>query len=186
MKTLITRLFVIGCLSTALTTQLSALTISDPGVVGTAAGLAGDTQNGEDVIAQHLLDLGANVVNNLYLGRRYDTGPTNYNGTISSVMDGQDVQGNVVPAGFEYALAKYDGQSAGYVLFNLADWGSNVLPQYSYTIWGSNAEQYAISHFTPFNTEGGDIPGVPDGGLTVVMMGLALCGIEFIRRRVRA
>jgi hypothetical protein len=137
------------------TTANAVLTINDPGVVGTVKGLAGDTGPQEAGFAQHLLDLPANTVNESYAiapnpAHIYNTSSTDYTGTII----GPGVQGAAgdytVDAGWQYALAKYDGKNGGYVLFCL-NGAATTLPQYSYSIWGDNPEQFAISHYTTFN-----------------------------------
>ena len=92
--------------------------------------------------------------------------------------------------GYEFALAKYDGKQGGYVLFYI---GGNavVLPEFPYPIWGGdNEEKYKISHYTLFNSNVDEGPtpysAVPDGGSTLLMLGAALGGFGFVRRRIKA
>jgi hypothetical protein len=169
---------------TCFTPQLNALTLNDPGVVGTATGASGAASPTERTfIAQTLLNMDAND-SLLAFGdpaRDYFTSMTNYDGTITTSQE--FIGTTIVPAGWEYALAKYDGTQAGYVLFNLAAFGSMTLPEYSFSIWGSNPEQFQISNFLAFNTNGGDIPGVPDGGSTLALMGVAFAVLGLVRSR---
>jgi len=170
---------------TCFSPQLNALTLNDPGVVGTATGATGAANPTERLsIAQKLLDMTANT-SDLAFGnpaRDYFTSTTEYSGTITSSLE-VATGSLVVPAGWEYALAKYDGQNAGYVLFNLAALGTSTLPEFSYSIWGSNAGQYQLSNFLALNTNGSDIPGVPDGGSTLALMGLAFAVLGLVRSR---
>jgi hypothetical protein len=160
--------------------QAQALTINDPGVVGTVDGIPGDNSGTEALgFAQYLLNLGANVVDHLGPdGHIYSTSSTDYNNTLVlvdkiDVKDGSPVP--LVPAGYKYALAKYDGQNAGFVLFYLPRFG-NALPEFSYSIWGKNDQQYRITNFTYFNS-------VPDGGSAAVLLGSALLGLGLLRRQ---
>jgi len=169
---------------TTFTAQLNALTLNDAGVVGTATGASGAANPTERIfIAQTLLTMGSNETL-LAFGdpaRDYATSMTDYNGIVSS---SQEFTGTmIVPNGWEYALAKYDGINAGYVLFNIAAYGSMTLPEFSYSIWGGNAEQYQISNFLALNTNGGDIPGVPDGSSTIALLGLAFGVLGLLRTR---
>jgi hypothetical protein len=156
--------------------QAQALTINDPGVVGTVDGLAGDN-TGNDALgfAQHLLDMAANTTESFGSpAHTYKTSTTDYNGTLIKIgLD--DSGGYVVPSGYQYALAKYDGKNAGFVLFYLPTFG-NTLPEFSYSIWGDNDEQYRITNFTFFN-------GVPDGGSAAMLLGSAILGLGLLRRQ---
>jgi hypothetical protein len=158
-----------------------ALTINDAGVVGTVKGLQGDNQNEEYAYAQHLLDLPANTVNNLFtdaasgVEHTYNTSSTEYSGTIT----GPGTEGGgLTVSGYEYVLAKYDGKNAGYVLFYVGG-GTINLPEFSYSIWGDNAEQFQISHWTGFNPA-----SVPDAGSGLALLGMAMAGIGLLRRKV--
>jgi len=135
-------------------TWTSPLTLNSPDVVGIVKGLNGDNPGSDEIaFAQHLLDLPAGTVNDSYVdpisgnAHIYNTSSTEYSGTLTKGIEGTTV---TVASGWEYAIAKYDGKNAGYVLFYLG--GSDAtLPQYSYSIWGGNSCQYAISGYTTFN-----------------------------------
>jgi hypothetical protein len=173
-----------------------ALTINDPGVVGSVyTGTQSSSVTNETVWANYLLSLGANTtVTTDTPGDKppsntdtetYVTGSTDYNGTVSGGVQGA-AGDYTVDGNYQYALVKYDGQNAGYVLFDLSVSG-NTLPEYSYSIWwnGTDTSSYQISHYTAFNpcTENCDEGDVPDGGSTVALLGSALFAFGLLGRR---
>ena len=173
----------------------SALTINDAGVVGTVeAGTQNSSPSNETEWANYLLSLGATTTTtadgNVPLdgqNETYKTSSTDYNGTLSTGTQSAPVGTNdPIPnvAGSQYALVKYDGQNAGYVLYNVADFdgGSGNLPEFSYSLWGK-AEQYRVSHVTTF---GGKTTTVPDGGATLILLGAALSGLGAARRFMKS
>lgn len=178
----------------------SASLIDTVGVVGAIKGkIDNSSPEKEKLAAQYLLDMyfgstdangyaaGANSCNIIGDAGCYATGPTEYTATITG--DGvQYLKDYTVDAGYEFALAKYDGQNGGYVLFYLGG-NATVLPAFSAPLWGTGT-QYDISHHTVFNA---DVTGkptpfgtVPDGGSTLLMLGAALGGFGFVRRRFKA
>ena len=80
-----------------------------------------------------------------------------------------------------YAFVKYDGPNAGYVLFYLGGaLASTIVPVYSNTLWmNPNGSGYAVSGTSYFNK----ITSVPDGGMTLVFLGLGLSLSSWIARR---
>lgn len=168
-----------------------ALTLNDPGVVGTIetdvdSNQATNVAN-EVEWANFLLALAANqnvtVDGNTPVDgdrEHYVTSSTNYTGTLSGGTQIQNTGGTTNVGSYAYVLAKYDGQNAGYVLFNVAALGGTNIPEFSFSVWGSNAGQYQLSHFTGFGTT------VPDGGATLSLLGLALAGIGAVRRYMSA
>jgi hypothetical protein len=173
-----------------------ALTINDAGVVGTIEAGTGNGSNASNETdwSNYLLSLGANATvttdadtppngNN----ETYKTGSNDYNATLSTGTQSAAIGDNdPIPnvAGSQYALVKYDGPNAGYVLYNVADFdgGSGNLPEFSYSIWGK-AEQYRVSHVTTF---GGKTTTVPDGGATLILLGAALSGLGAARRFMKS
>jgi hypothetical protein len=171
------------------------ITINDAGVVGAFTGEVLQGQGGTAVeqelaAAQHLLDMAINSTDptNCSLsgnGDCYKTGDNDYSGTLSG---GTQIDGGTtdlsaaIAAGAVWVLAKYDGQNAGYVMFNLADWiaaGNTSLPQTSADIWSNGQDNgYDISHYTYFTAS------VPDGGATLILLGAALGGLGVLRRRM--
>jgi hypothetical protein len=191
MKSRFTKFALVAFAAAALTCSANALVISDPGVVGTVQyGIPSDPIDEAGYI-NHLLSLGANVTGNSFGGNTYNTSPTDYNGTVSvNLLTGSGTQdvfattGNlVVPSGWDYVIAKYDGTQAGSVVWYLGG-ASMTLPSDSSSIWlNSGGQGFGISHFTVFKADpsGGD--SVPEGGSTVVILGGALMIIGGVARR---
>ncbi len=167
-----------------------ALTITDAGVVGTIdAGTQSSNVANEIDWAQFLLDLvgvftttaattadGNNPVDGTT--EIYVLGATDYSATLSGGTQVTPGIGTDLSA-YGYVLGKYDGQNAGYILFNMADWGSNSIPEFSATIWGTG-DKYQLSHATGFNRD------VPPGGVipepgTVLLFGTGLAGLSLWR-----
>lgn len=162
------------------------LTMSTPGLVGVYDGkLVNASIATEIVAAQKLLDMTFNTTfggdadsDGIFLYQTSTT--TEYSGTLVGGL-----KSDLTASGWEYGFAKYDGKNAGYVLFYLGGaLASTIVPQYPDNFWTTKG-QYAISHLTVFNKSGDDIPGVADGGSTVVLVGLALAGLSFVARRRR-
>jgi hypothetical protein len=68
------------------------------------------------------------------------------------------------------------------VLFNTADWlgaGNTALPSNGSTIWDASGS--GLSHYTYFGTR-----SVPDGGITISLLGSALVGLGLLRRKLGA
>ena len=183
MKLSVTVFALVGALVCALSSNASAdtLTYATPGVVGTLDGqIDNSSPSIELTIAQEILDL-------VGLGASSPATPTqnyrnstlfDYSATLSSPVQRS---GLIVPPGYEYVLAKYDGQNAGYVLFHVPTFGS-TLPQYPANFWTSQPTKWAISHFTTFDTT--TIAEVDDGGATAALLAMALCGLAIAWRRV--
>jgi hypothetical protein len=177
-------LFACGLSSTAFA---DVITLATPGIIGAADGLSGDnTDTDAPWIAQDILDL--------TMGDSFDSGGRTWRASTVAEYDGIiDVTSadktdlpeqdqipagmRTVPAGYVYALGKYDGKNAGWILFHLPTYG-NTLPEFSYSIWGTNDEQFQISNYTVFNSA-----GVPDGGSTLALLGSILVGFGILRRR---
>ncbi|MBN2506764.1 MAG: hypothetical protein JXQ71_08730 [Verrucomicrobia bacterium] len=165
----------------------SALTISDPGVAGTIEpGTENSSVANELAWANHLLGLTGTAATDSHDANgdghdeQYKTGSTDYSGSLTGGT--QIGGGSTDVSAYEWVLAKYDGQNAGYVLFNVADYG-NSIPSTSETIWISNMPQqqgYALSHFTGF----GSSTNVPDGGFSLGLLGLAVAGLGLLRRKL--
>lgn len=188
----ITKLIAVAGLCAGLTANAALewtepLTLSSHDLVGAVKILQNDPASGtaavEAAFAQKLLDLGAGVSMTDGDGRWWGTAPPpDYSGTI--VLDGAQKSeggGTSVPAGWEYAMAKYDGKNAGYVLFHLGGQAA-TLPATSADIWvNGQGNGYGISGMTLFN------PVVPEP--TTVLAGLMLLlpfgasAIRIIRNR---
>ena len=140
------------------------LELSSHDVVGAANELTGDgagTLALEMAVGQQILDLGTSVSTTIG-GRLYNTGPTDYSGTLTGGAKSDEALGlgaNAynVPAGWGWVVAKYDGPKAGYVLFHLGGQAA-TLPEYSWSIWNAVTGQgdpvqdsYQISNFSVYN-----------------------------------
>ena len=152
-----------------------ALTINDPGVVGAVDGKAGDN-TGKDALwlAEGILDLDSGVTTP-WGGRIWRTSSKDYSGDLiePGVLYERTL---VVPSGFDYALAKYSGKNAGWVLFYVGG-KATTLPTSSYDIWGSKPGKYEISNFTAFSS-------VPDGGSSAALLAATLAGLGLLRRKL--
>ena len=191
-------------LSTAVVVMFSAtsaaalpLTYSTPGVVGTIDGVISGGVGAELTEAQALLDLllggsinDANVTPCVGAADNVDDGckkantAFDYSGTLTNLLgdsakieqpEGQEL----TVTGFDYVLAKYAGQKAGYVLFYLPVFG-NTIPTTPDNFWTTTG-RYEISHLTRFN----GTTTVPDGGATLGLLGLSLLGLSYVRRRLQ-
>jgi hypothetical protein len=127
--------------------------------------------------AQHLLDMANNTTESFgtpsHSYRTHDV--FDPSGTILGLGTKTEDGTFNVEAGWEYALAKYDGTSAGYLLFYLGG-TATTLPQFPADIWtnGTNPASLSLSHYTVFNTTGSGQTGVPEGGSTIAFLGSAL------------
>lgn len=189
---------VVGLLVTlVLAPQAQALLITDPGVVGTIeAGTQSANVDNELDWANYLLSIvGTDVMvtldGNIPLDgdtENYHTGATDYSGILTGGNQMQATGGAPDMSSYEWAFGKYDGENAGYVLFNMGDWfassGSYMLPMSSADIWthttGEGEEGYGLSHVTGFGRS-----KIPDGGATIPLLGLALLGAAALRNRLR-
>jgi hypothetical protein len=127
------------------------LTLNTPGIVGISIGVTGEGQGNLDYetgVAQHLLDMPANTIEPSSGPWNYQTSSTEYSGTLTggvkTDLGGGDAH---VAAGHAYAIAKYDGQNAGYILFYLGGQAAD-LPSFPYSIWGDNSTDFRISNFS--------------------------------------
>lgn len=164
-------------LSLLLITKLSALSLSDSNVVGIVNGQPGNSNvSTERGYAQHLLDMGAGLMDGYY-----HTGINEFDGAPTNVLVG-GLQTDTSVSGYDWGLAKYDGDNGGYVLFWLGGaLASTIVPQYPADIWTTNPTQYAISHLTVFNPS---TTNVPDSGATVILMALGLLALGLGARSV--
>jgi hypothetical protein len=168
----------------------SPLTLSSPNLVGIADGV---TANGNGspafkmAVGQALLDLAANATVTTTVGGAANTllktsTTTDYNGTIvtSSYISG--TTSTYVAAGYEYVVAKYDGQNAGYIMFYLGGQDAN-LPQFPANFW-TTGNSLGISGWVAFNATPSD-GGSPIPEPSTVVAGALLLlplGVASLRR----
>jgi hypothetical protein len=178
-----------SALALALASNAHAISINDPGVVGTVTDGAPSSIADEVIYVNTLLGLAANVTQTIS-GELYKTSSTDYTGTVTDEgaikKNTTDAGFSLTVSGFEWVLAKYDGQNGGSILFHL-DGGTMTLPDASDPLWVNKAGQgYGISHWTGFGPSDDDTPppSVPDAGSTLAMIGAAMTGLSLLRRKL--
>ena len=165
-----------------------ALSINDAGVVGTIeAGTQDASVDNVTEWANYLLGLDANKSvtedGNTPLDgadEHYETSNTNYDGTLTGGLRINGATPDV--SGYDWVLGKYDGQNAGYVLFNMAAWGGSSIPEFDWasassTIWGAEEGQYQLSNVTVFGAT-----SVPEPA-TMLLLGTGLISFAGIARK---
>jgi hypothetical protein len=101
-----------------------------------------------------------------------------YSGTLIDYGN-QLNPGTTVPSTYEYALGKYDGTNAGWILFYLPEFGYTI-PLNPANFWTDGTPSYGLSHITPLN----GTRTVPDGGATLTLLSTSLLGLGCLRRRL--
>ena len=81
-----------------------------------------------------------------------------------------------------FLLVKDGNMSPAWYLFNLSGLGWTGTQTLELT--GFWPDQGAISHVSLYGGSVEQTPGVPDGGSSVAMLGLGLCGVAWLRRRL--
>ena len=183
-KTLVAILALFGVSSTGLGVIITQpLTLQTQFVVGTHDGnLANASIPVEAAGAQAILDLALGQVS----GPDKANTVFDYSGTILGATGVKDESGGgAIPAGWGYAMAKYDGPNAGYVLYALGGTATTI-PVFPYNFWTTNQEQYALSHYTVFNPSTPPPPppppGVPEGGTGMALLGAVMAGMGLVRK----
>jgi hypothetical protein len=154
------------------------------GLVGTADNGGGATSVANELIwANQILALAAGTTELDYMstGVDYRTHDTDeYTGVLTGGVQHQFADdANMVAAGTEYVLGKYDGQNAGYVLFYLGG-AASTIPAYSDDIWTNiQGAGYQLSHYTAF---GDGTTSLSEPGTLGLMM-IGMMGVGAFRRR---
>ena len=111
-----------------------------------------------------------------------------YDGTLTDFgtkVESPTVAQLTISSEFEYAIAKYDGQNAGYILFYLPAFGYTI-PNEPFNFWSAGpGQEWEVSHIIPLNGIPREITEVPDGGATLGLLGLGLMGLGYVRRRTQ-
>lgn len=171
----------------------SPISLNTPGVVGVAdMNSANQPANDPErlVLAQAILDL---VGLGTFTPSPYPADDSNVIGYRNSTLydySGTLVTGftntttNIVTAGYDYVLAKYDGPNAGYVLFYIPTYGTTLPQTASFAYWDKDKDgvpnEYGLSGWTVYNRT-----TVPDGGSVAMLLGAALVGLAGLRRFVK-
>jgi hypothetical protein len=169
----------------AFSPSATAISINDPGVVGTIERSAPADLASEAGYINQLLSMGASAVFTEVLSgpdRIFRTSSTDYNGSVDPAgavqLNAELSLGVPNPAftlsvtGFEYVIAKYGSASVVWFLGG-ADF---TLPSNSGALFDGNG----ISHWSGF----GPITNAPDAGTSVLLLGAGLLGIGALRRRL--
>lgn len=93
----------------------------------------------------------------------------------SKVEDGSF--SNILVNGWTYVIAKYDQEDGGSFVWYLGDLDTTDFFTLPETIGGHD-----ISHYTLFKS--GQPQTLPDGGATLGLLGLAMLGLGYLRRRM--
>jgi len=171
----------------------ATITLDSAGIVGSVdAGTqnVGFSQGNELDWAQYLLDMAINSTATYDADGNgttelYNTGINDYSGTL--VVAGKDDSGSTATGGlYEWVMGKYDGQNAGFVLYNMADWyaatGSYDIAQFSDDIWTNTAGAgYQLSHWIGFNRTTNTVPEPS----ALLLMGIGMVGLALTRRKQR-
>jgi hypothetical protein len=161
----------------------SALTFNDANDMGQV--LFGIPSGDSDrvIYTNHIINMALNTTDSAN-GQTYQRSGANpgpgvgfYPAAIFA-LDGTGTTINLGPTAgvYQYLFAKYDGINAGsevWYVGNLS--GSITIPANG--LFGQN---YGLSGWTLFT--GGGVPGVPDGGTTVMLLGVALGALGMARR----
>jgi hypothetical protein len=97
----------------------------------------------------------------------------------TGVTSVQNVSTGIVVVGSAYIAAKYDGPNIGHVVWFVPSGTYSIPTELVNPITGVGPQ--GLSHHTVFPTGG----TVPDGGVTLMLLGGALFGLESLRRRFR-
>lgn len=186
MKKFVLRALLLGCLSATLAVSLKALSFGDARSIGLINDGIPSNPSDEVGYINNLIGMAA-PSGPLTIGTETYTRTSNVFVPLppavvagSLKQDNSNTTFDLGTGGFTYLLAKYDAANAGsYVWYVAGLTGIVTLPGTF-----SNG-QFEISHSTAFNPGGGgDIPGVPDGGTTVALLGLGLAVLAMVQRRL--
>ena len=86
--------------------------------------------------------------------------------------------------GYTFLIAKYDGPNGGSEIWWIGDLVKDdtiTIPQNGF---GDGNDQYGLSGWELFTPTSQPPPPVPDGGLTLAMLGSALTGLALLRKKL--
>jgi hypothetical protein len=192
MNSLTSRITLLAGLSLAVATQLNALSITPTSGVLNTTRWEGDQTSQAQIDAAIAPYIGASTeVYKQNVGEASDTGSlagsyiTTFSNTAADPSNALiDYTGGPFVQPTAYLLVKDGDQSPAWYLFNLTALGLSTVAGEDITLTGFWPNQGAISHIALYGGSGGDRPGVPDGGSTVALLGLALGALAIVRRKV--
>jgi hypothetical protein len=154
----------------------SALTITDADIVGAVTTRSGDSaETHAHPLAQGILDLGMGVITVADWRIWLTSFTQDYSGDLTAPGVTFDNTGSV-PAGYDFALARYHGV---WVLFYL-DGEAADLPEFFKFLGKKKKLQIEIKNVTAFS-----VASVPDGGSAAALLGVALVGLGLVRQLAR-
>jgi hypothetical protein len=101
--------------------------------------------------------------------------------TATKAGDASGTQTSITLAtGYEYLVAKYGGPNGGMVVWDIASIAAGDTLDIPTDAYGANNDKYSLSGWRLFDA----LPsqGVPDGGLTAMLLGIGLLGLALMRR----
>jgi hypothetical protein len=90
---------------------------------------------------------------------------------------GNDHVVDVGTTGYRYLAMKYDGEVGSMLVWDILGMTGNL------TVLGEDLGK-TQNNYMLFNGRGGDTPTIPDAGSSMVLMGLAILGLGWARRRI--
>jgi hypothetical protein len=164
-----------------LSTQLSAITVSTADALGYV--FPGSPANPTDEVGyiNTLIVQPLNSGPTLISGQNYTRSGVNPGAlptanTTGAQKDDTSPSNVVNTTGYEYILGKYDAQNAGTFIWYIAGQTEVTIP--------TTALDHQLSHWSLYNATGTGITGVPDGGLTVALLGAALAAVALAARKL--
>jgi hypothetical protein len=190
MKTTLSRLGAVLALGLLLSTPLHAILITPatvPQITGNDNSNLSDAQIsalvGSTVTTQYKADVDDAPADSGPFATSYTTVYSNpANDPADADID--YVGGSIITGTPAWLYVKDGNQQPAFYLFNLTalGWtGTQALDLRGF--WPNNG---AISHIAILTGTNQDAPGVPDGGATIVLLGVALLGLAAVRRRFAA
>lgn len=173
-KTLLTAMACVLALGLSASTA-SALAIGDANYLGwvdpsTPANAGGEVQSINDLLDRPAPSGPTTISGVTYL--RTANCPACVDATTTGANQGNAPSATVDVTGWTYVLAKYGTRAEIWYVGNLT--GVQPLP-----LVGSNGNtQSHYSRYNPTTTQ------VPDGGVTAGLLGLAMLGVGYLRRRI--
>lgn len=123
----------------------------------------------------------------------FDTGFGPFNGSLKATMSGHVTAGTGQNVTFN---TYWDAGNTGATTTLITGSGAMAPPSYNSSLTGSvnGANPFSLTEVVTINGAGsgpggsysldGSLAGVPDGGTTVMLLGAALSGLAFLRRKV--
>jgi VPDSG-CTERM motif len=175
----------IACASIGLAPKASALTFGDANDLGQVLNGIPSGDAFRTIYVNHLIAMAPGTTDTAdgqtYVRSTNNPGPgfPNYttavfahNGTGTSIDLGDGTL-------YCYLFAKYDGPNAGSEVWYVGDLSGVI----TIPATGLAGQNYGLSGWTLFSCDNGG-GRVPEGGSTIALLGLALAGVELLRRKV--